>query len=72
MTEQNTTCHCDEGWICEAHPDQPWPHGDCGGPGMPCASTSCPWWKGNPAALDTSDWTNVVTADGRRLDRKPS
>jgi hypothetical protein len=22
-------------WICEQHPDKPWPHGDCPGPGMP-------------------------------------
>ena len=22
--------------ICEAHQDQPWPHGDCAGPGEPC------------------------------------
>jgi hypothetical protein len=28
-------CHCADGWICEAHPDQPWPHDDCAGPGMP-------------------------------------
>lgn len=27
---------CDEGWICEAHPEFPWPHGDCPGPGMLC------------------------------------
>ena len=27
---------CAGGWICEAHPDRPWPHGDCAGPGMPC------------------------------------
>jgi hypothetical protein len=25
-----------ERWICEAHQDQPWPHGDCPGPGEPC------------------------------------
>jgi hypothetical protein len=23
------------GWVCEKHPHLPWPHGDCGGPGMP-------------------------------------
>jgi hypothetical protein len=42
------TCHgC--GWICEAHPDQPWPHADasepdgqCPGPGMPCDADGCP------------------------------
>ena len=22
-------------WVCEAHHDQPWPHGDCPGPGEP-------------------------------------
>jgi hypothetical protein len=22
-------------WICEQHPDKPWPHGDCPGTGMP-------------------------------------
>lgn len=23
------------GWVCEQHPDRPWPHDDCEGPGMP-------------------------------------
>jgi hypothetical protein len=22
------------GWVCEEHPDKPWPHDDCPGPGM--------------------------------------
>jgi hypothetical protein len=22
------------GWRCEQHPDKPWPHDDCAGPGM--------------------------------------
>ena len=51
-------------WICEAHPDQPWPHDDqtapkgtCPGPGMQCNDPDCPWWQGaSPAALDTSDF----------------
>ena len=31
------TCgKCDNGWICEEHPDLSWPHDDCGGPGVPC------------------------------------
>jgi hypothetical protein len=21
--------------VCERHPDKPWPHDDCAGPGMP-------------------------------------
>jgi hypothetical protein len=25
-----------ERWICEQHPDRPWPHDDCAGPGEPC------------------------------------
>lgn len=28
---------CCEGWICEEHPDKPWPHDDCAGPGMLCS-----------------------------------
>ena len=38
------TCgKCDEGWICEAHPDRPWPHDDCAGPGIPCDVPTCPY-----------------------------
>jgi hypothetical protein len=22
-------------WVCEQHPNMPWPHDDCAGPGMP-------------------------------------
>jgi len=52
-------CHCADGWICEEHPDQPWPHGNCTGPEAPCAAPDCPWWKGSaPAALGKSYWTN--------------
>lgn len=25
------------GWLCEIHPDQPFPHDDCPGPGDPCS-----------------------------------
>jgi hypothetical protein len=29
------TCgKCTDGWVCEEHPDKPWPHEDCAGPGM--------------------------------------
>lgn len=34
-------CICDGGWICETHPSEPWPHGDCG-IGMPCCKPECP------------------------------
>lgn len=38
------TCgKCADGWICEAHPEKPWPHDDCGGPGMPCDKPGCPY-----------------------------
>lgn len=30
-------------WVCEQHPDKPWPHDDCAGPGM---------LKGDDALLD--------------------
>ena len=36
------TCgKCDNGWICEEHPDLPWPHDDCGGPDVPCENPAC-------------------------------
>ena len=39
-TEQ--TCgKCADGWICEEHPDKPWPHDDCSGPGVPCENPAC-------------------------------
>lgn len=52
-----TGCNrCADGWICEQHPDQPWPHARtanptdlCSGPGVPCptcractCTTPCP------------------------------
>jgi hypothetical protein len=34
MSDTRLTCgKCDNGWICEERPDQPWPHGDCAGAG---------------------------------------
>ena len=51
------SCHCAQGWICEEHPDLPWPHDDCAGPGMQCSNPDCPWWAGpKPPALNTDDW----------------
>lgn len=36
------TCgQCADGWICEEHPDKPWPHDDCAGPGVPCENPAC-------------------------------
>jgi hypothetical protein len=36
QTKPAQVCFCNDGWICEQHPEQGWPHDDCGGPGMPC------------------------------------
>lgn len=40
---RKTTCKTGGGvgWICEEHPDRPWPHDDCAGPGMPCDVDGC-------------------------------
>ena len=27
---------CEQGWVCENHPDQPWPSGCACGAGAPC------------------------------------
>lgn len=53
MTDISVDCgKCHHGWICETHPDQPWPHDDCAGPGIRCDNPTCPWWRGaSPAAL---------------------
>jgi hypothetical protein len=59
-------CHCVEGWVCEAHADRGWPHDDCSGPGEQCRNPDCPWWAGPaPAALNTDDWTDVVSVTGQ-------
>lgn len=40
---------CADGWICEQHPYQPWPHDDCAGPRMPCENPNCPHrWRTVP------------------------
>jgi hypothetical protein len=59
---QVPVCHCDEGWVCEAHPDQPLGHDDCGGAGMQCTNPDCPWWKGAaPAAMNNWDTIHAST-----------
>lgn len=48
-------CKCGgERWICEEHPELPWPHDDCPGPGMPC---HC-----NPNAELNPGFTVIMTA----------
>lgn len=65
---------CDEGWICEQHPDQAWPHGyvegdpsdhGCAGPGRPCAFADCEYWRGGMRLpfMDGSPRSWVVTRE---------
>jgi hypothetical protein len=35
-TKWEQICPCNQGWLCEQHPAEGWPHDDCAGPGMPC------------------------------------
>ena len=32
----------DERFVCEKHPEKPWPHDDCAGPGIPCPACQDP------------------------------
>ena len=62
------TCgKCDNGWICEEHPDLPWPHDDCGEPGVPART---------PRATSASSqlvWSaRAVTAHKARSKRRPT
>ena len=41
LSEQLGCGECNEGWICEDHPDQPMGHQHCGGAGMPCQNPAC-------------------------------
>ena len=36
---------CDEGWLCEEHPDQPYGHEGCEGTAMQCDAPGCKWPK---------------------------
>lgn len=27
---------CNEGWVCEKHPEEAWGHGECEAAGAPC------------------------------------
>jgi hypothetical protein len=71
----NASIHtCDEGWICEQHPDQPWPHGytwgdaddgedpGCPGPGIPCPARDCVFWN-NGQHIATSYGELIVTRE---------
>ena len=36
MTSPDQVERCDDGLVCETHPEKAWPHDDCAGPGMLC------------------------------------
>ena len=60
LGKQRMACHCLSGWVCEIHPDQPWPHSLCRGAGAQCPDPDCPWWRGSsPAALRQDRWSQV-------------
>jgi hypothetical protein len=50
---------CEDGWICEQHPEQGWPHDDCAGPGRPC--TLCQPSEGKPRL--PGGWRSIARAD---------
>lgn len=41
------TCWCVDGWLCQRHAHEPWPHDDCPGPGVRCLRTDCPRGRTN-------------------------
>src|SRR5687767_7684065 len=43
-------------WICEAHPDRPWPHNGCAGPGEPCPRCN----RGARPDMGP-EWTSVIS-----------
>jgi hypothetical protein len=55
--------YCAEGWICETHPDRPWPHDDCAGPGMPCLDPHCHFGRQNIA-----DTAHQLRRDANRIE----
>jgi len=52
-------CRCEQGWICEEHPDKPYPDDNCTGPGTQCDNPECPWWKGPSAAALRMDHSYI-------------
>jgi hypothetical protein len=63
MAEFVCPAGCDEGWICEQHPERGWPDSDpgCAGPGMPCMRTPCPFWPAGQQVVP------MIDGSGRRL-----
>ena len=55
-------CRCEQGWICEEHPDQRYPHDNCSGPGMQCDNPDCLWWKDDPSRARRLDVVYASTS----------
>ena len=59
LTKPMQVCYCDGDWICEQHPDKPYPHDLCIGPGM-----VCPRCYPDPARPPLPDgWQSIARAD---------
>lgn len=41
MAKVETECSCNNGWVCEDHPDQQWGHDGCGAAGELCTNPQC-------------------------------
>ena len=42
---------CLGGWVCEKHPDRPWPHDGCAGSVIPCEFPDCSFVTGGKPRL---------------------
>jgi hypothetical protein len=51
-------CWCNEGWVCEEHPERPWPHEACSGPGVPCDNPACEYGRAAIARKPIDDAIN--------------
>lgn len=53
------SCRCENGWVCEMHPDQPFGHDslNCGEPGTPCLNLACPHGR---------RWIDALAVDAAR------
>jgi hypothetical protein len=40
-TKKSTKCRCFYGWVCEAHPKQPWKHTGCDAAADLCKNPHC-------------------------------
>ena len=71
-------CWCNDGWVCEDHPDQPVSHQvpkdqrACGGAGMPCTNPKCKYGRhilagGTPRPFGPDELTFASTRKKPRL-----